>query len=467
MSKFTTAGNLRRHLTTQHGFSIPHRFSIERRRNSEIYIYVGEPPSSDVEIQQHCACPCCNDHFAELTSLNCHFFGAHYEYVGHQSQGESDQQDEENVPSSSLSVTPNSTGQKRNYDEALCLDGIIFDSPLGEHLFAKNFDVSNAFGAMKASLATNKSKLSLEDNLFLALSSTSILLLQPNKYPDEVQPFFSYDDWREASERIQLMFKIKRLPMPIATTMQFIEITDKLRSKSISRVGAVIRLKSLTLQAQEKKLAKAFAGMISKLPFVALDEDMHEMERCSRFVDPFLSGLFDDPDNGVYLRWTDETTLTATKSCGVKWGSSLAYGEAKPATQVDNHLVVNKDLVKVALLCKEALDNQLYEGMLGIQVIGRTVAFYVLTLPAQSLYTLIPLAQIELPDSLQDLPSFATETPSLLKVLDAFDRLCVPAAHPEVTRQRLAPTLTMSKILQLFSESKGCKRPCNLYLRYN
>ncbi|CEI96017.1 hypothetical protein RMCBS344292_10188 [Rhizopus microsporus] len=185
--------------------------------------------------------------------------------------------------------------------------------------------------------------------------------------------------------------------------------------------------------------------MILKLPFVALEEDMNEIELCSRFVDLFLTGLFDDPDNGVYLHWTDETILKAkvdnpsrlrsgmwaTKSCGVKWTSSLAYGEAKPAIQGDNYFVVCKDLIKVTMFCKEALDNQLFEGILAIQVIGRTVVFYLLTLLAQSLYALIPLAHIIIPDSLQSLPSLATEIPIIFKALRAFDRVCVTAAHSE------------------------------------
>ncbi|KAI8388561.1 uncharacterized protein BYT42DRAFT_611592 [Radiomyces spectabilis] len=149
------------------------------------------------------------------------------------------------------------------------------------------------------------------------------------------------------------------------------------------------------------------------------------MELCSSVVDPFLTGLFDDPDNGVYLRWIDETTLTAkkadissrprpdrciTKSGGVKWTSSLAY----------------------ATFCKEALDEQLFKGILAIQVIGRAVMFYVHALPGQSLYTLISLARVRIPDSLETLPSMVTEVPAILKVLDVFDRLCVPASQSEV-----------------------------------
>lgn len=65
-------------------------------------------------------------------------------------------------------------------------------------------------------------------------------------------------------------------------------------------------------------------------------------------------GFVDDPDNDTYLRWTNKSTLEAksmressgrsdiciTKSCGVKWSTSVGYGEAKPsAREQDNCLI--------------------------------------------------------------------------------------------------------------------------------
>ncbi|KAG1073120.1 hypothetical protein G6F42_025844 [Rhizopus arrhizus] len=157
------------------------------------------------------------------------------------------------------------------------------------------------------------------------------------------------------------------------------------------------------------------------------------MELCSRFIDPFLAGLFDDPDNSIYLRWLDETTLEAkakeasssrpdlsvTKSLGVKWATTLAYDEAKSAMYSDDHFIICKDLIKVASFCKDALDDQLFEGILAVQTIGRTVVFYLLTLPSQSIYTMIPLAIIKVPDSINDLPGLVYKVPDILKVLDA------------------------------------------------
>lgn len=93
--------------------------------------------------------------------------------------------------------------------------------------------------------------------------------------------------------------------------------------------------------------------------------------------------------------------MCITKSYGVKWSSSCGYGEAKASKQAEDHHVVCYDLLKVAAFCKNALDKRKFDGILGIQIVGRTIIFYVLLLPATKLYTMLKLAEIKLPDSLQ------------------------------------------------------------------
>ncbi|KAI9487099.1 MAG: hypothetical protein EXX96DRAFT_646812 [Benjaminiella poitrasii] len=178
----------------------------------------------------------------------------------------------------------------------------------------------------------------------------------------------------------------------------------------------------------------------------------------------------------IYLHWINERTLEAktnessqsrpdlcvTKCCGVNWSTSLAYGEARLAVHSYNNYLLCMDLINVATFCKEVVDKQLFEGILGIQIIDRMVVFYLLTLPSHGLYTLIPLASIKIPDSIQSLPALITKARAILKVLDVFDRLCVRATRANVISDRYAPTLPIGSIQQLFSESKKRKRQCVL-----
>ncbi|KAG1443313.1 hypothetical protein G6F56_010717 [Rhizopus delemar] len=73
-------------------------------------------------------------------------------------------------------------------------------------------------------------------------------------------------------------------------------IIDDIINKTINREEDNVRLKKLPLDEYGHKFAKAVGGLILKLMRAPMDEDANETELCSRFTDPFLTGLFDDPD---------------------------------------------------------------------------------------------------------------------------------------------------------------------------
>lgn len=150
--------------------------------------------------------------------------------------------------------------------------------------------------------------------------------------------------------------------------MNMIKIIQEVLEGTATREMAAIKL--LKFDPTNKsvyKFAKAIAELIKKLLRLSLAEDSNEMEFCSRFVDPFLSGLFDDPDQNIFLRYSNETTLEAkneqsllnwrpdlciTRLQGVKWSSSLGFGEAKPACQESNLYGICRDLLWLPCFAK-------------------------------------------------------------------------------------------------------------------
>ncbi|CEP20080.1 hypothetical protein [Parasitella parasitica] len=268
--------------------------------------------------------------------------------------------------------------------------------------------------------------------------------------------------------------------MPVDSVANILARIVSLRDDA--QKDAIKAINALSLSVHESKFAEALCSLIRKLPPLLIEEDANESELCSRFVEPFLSGLFDDPDAGVYVRWTNEMTLEAkkyglqeslrpdlciTECYGVKWSSTFGYGETKASNQADDHHLVCCDLLRIAVFCKSALDKQNFDGILGIHIVGRTIIFYVLLLPAMRLYTMLRLAEIKLPDGLQGLASFVTELPCILSVLEVFDNLCVPTKDIKRTTDYLAPVVSMSSFQQLSLSSKNRKRACHLKLRYN
>lgn len=221
--------------------------------------------------------------------------------------------------------------------------------------------------------------------------------------------------------------------------------------------------------------------MVRKLPRVSIAEDTNEYELSTRYIDPFLCGLFDDPDEGIYLCWINETTLEAQKHedlsmnhpdlClsslhGVKWKATHGYGEAKSASQGNNNFLICQDLLRIAIFCKNALDAQNMESVLGIQVIGRIITFYILVLPSTSLYVMRELAKIKVPDCLDDLTKLVMDIPHVLLVLDVFNRVCIQSLDP-LMPDRHCPTIITAALNCVFSSSQDRKRLCPLKHRHN
>ncbi|ORE02242.1 hypothetical protein BCV72DRAFT_252576 [Rhizopus microsporus var. microsporus] len=232
--------------------------------------------------------------------------------------------------------------------------------------------------------------------------------------------------------------------MPLNIVGDLLGILDKLIKGSLNRIQAEMSLKSLAQGSNEFKFAKSLNMLVTRLPRLHIEEDVNETRLCMRFVDPFLTGLFDDSDSGAKQSngcIDRRPGLCTAKSC------------AKPAARDGDHYLVCIDLVRMTVLSKEALNKQCLDGVLGIQIVGRTLMFYVLLLPAEGIYTLLQLAEVKIPDSLQSPSYLVMDVSNTLSMIGVFDRLCVCSNNQQIIIDRKTPT--------------DRKRQCHLKRRHN
>lgn len=90
-----------------------------------------------------------------------------------------------------------------------------------------------------------------------------------------------------------------------------IDVIEDITQGGTSREDAIIRLLSLDLPMKENKFKNAIVELLRKLPRQCITDDTNESELITRYIDPFLCGLFDDPDQGTLLQWTNDTKLQA------------------------------------------------------------------------------------------------------------------------------------------------------------
>ncbi|KAI9483107.1 MAG: hypothetical protein EXX96DRAFT_599675 [Benjaminiella poitrasii] len=295
-----------------------------------------------------------------------------------------------------------STRAEDRYLEMELLDPKDLSFPLVDHddyFVAQQFNVTNAIYEFQCSVLRQKWKLSIKDHIHHAMAINSILLLSPTKYSDNLSPHFCEANLRATIDQIKFIYGLNSPHMQIKTELDI---------EAISRSQAIVKLLQLDLLPDERKFANGLVELVKKLPRVPVKEDVNESELNIRFVDPFLCGLFDDPEEDVFLRWTNDITfearknetlwvyrpdLTITSLKGVNWSTSHGYGEVKSVYHEANNFLLSKDLIRVAIFCKNALNAHNLEGVLGA---------------------------LQLPNNLCDLRKLLMDMPLALLVLDVF-----------------------------------------------
>ncbi|KAI8992441.1 hypothetical protein BDB01DRAFT_778454 [Pilobolus umbonatus] len=509
--RFVQPQKLRIHLKNQHLITIPERKKA-RRHNNYSFTYV-KTTTSHESVEEQFGCPACLEHFAMKHELKRHYYSDHaetlpatesrpqclnsgsersvvYKQEKEATSGDSESEKQQKVTikddvriqqleQNGKQIKRRTTSIDSIENELLNPSSISFLPPDPQNCFKiQSLDVNIAFYNFQQSILNNKWKLTLEDHMHSAMALHSILFLSPEQHIyNDISPFFDQTMYTTIINTIEGKYGFKRPLFPMDTITKILNIIQDVLRKSISRDKSIVLLLSLDIPAQEIRFVKMIVQLMNKLPWNPISDNTNESELGTRYIDPFLCGLFDDPDQGMYLRWTNEITMEARKNddlanksrpdicitslCGSRFSTSHGFGEVKSAAHDSNHFLLCKDLLRVATFCKDALDTQNMKAVLGIQVVGRTICFYILLLPAKGLYIFLELGKINIPSSLQDLTKLVMDAPLLLLIIDAFGRLCVPSTGVS-SPDRHRPTISKSRFNQIFSLSQNRKRLCPL-----
>ncbi|KAG1136768.1 hypothetical protein G6F37_012578 [Rhizopus arrhizus] len=225
-----------------------------------------------------------------------------------------------------------------------------------------------------------------------------------------------------------------------------------------------------TVNPNEAKFLKSIAKLIEKLPNQALMDTIKETEHCQRYVEPILSGLFDDPEQEVLFRWTsvlneeynqDSSISSArpdsvmTRMDGLFFGFSLGFAEIKHTTSTSKYLV-SKDLIRLGILSKNSIDQHDLQGCLTIQVVGFQMVVFLTTLLADGLYVMVEIGNITIPASIREIPQYLTNSDEIISILECFETWCSPSPQPQPSFKR--KSLDDESFARLVSPSRSVKR---------
>ncbi|KAG2210124.1 hypothetical protein INT45_008096 [Circinella minor] len=136
-------------------------------------------------------------------------------------------------------------------------------------------------------------------------------------------------------------------------------------------------------------------------------DEIHEQELCIRYLNAALSPLFDDPEKGYFFRWTSTKLMDAPTSVNglsgmiifvlrsVTLTKNIGFGEIKSIQQCSNNFVISF-----------------------------TTTFYISTLMADGIYTMIEIGSITVPSAISNLGKYLIDFDIILNILYIYEQRC-------------------------------------------
>ncbi|KAG1050142.1 hypothetical protein G6F43_007561 [Rhizopus delemar] len=351
--------------------------------------------------------------------------------------------------SSSTPATPSSSSSSH-----VCLQSekelsVTLKQPGVDRLLVNGTDISELFYQMQqnAYQSGKTNSLTLETDVHLILSLSSILLLQNNnRLHQDWIPFLGNGLYRKTRDHVIKSLNCTCPEFSTKLLVDIIDIVSKVYRKNVDRLTASASLLSLasnTTDTMDKKLIMSVMQLIQFLPMDPTYECISETTYITRYILPMIQPLFDDHDKNIRLDFTftepaDKSPTHAhifngnpdcivasfmheTDNC-----VSIGYGEVKPLTTANNHYLVNWDLVRLGMFGKNTINQNKLRGSLSIHVVAPHIIYYIMQLNADGLYTMTELLRVQCPMSISELSGYVAKFSQVKEVLDVFETHCIP-----------------------------------------
>ncbi|KAG0765947.1 hypothetical protein G6F24_004001 [Rhizopus arrhizus] len=310
------------------------------------------------------------------------------------------------------------------------------------------------------------------DQHVLALSS--ILLLKPSRTNSDLHQFIGREICEDLIDYLLEEYGIRSCEFDQYTRLDAEKIVKNCIRKKITEFQDSQKLMALMVASNNvhNRILFCFRNLLEQLPLEPISQKVDELELITRYTTAAINPLLENLMKHVMFRWTSvandeckssEISLllarpdsTISMVIGTEIGQTVGYGEVKPASQALNHKLVGKDLVRLALLSKNAIDMYHSKFVLSFLVVGHHATFYLTDGTRNGFYPMVEIAHIQLPMSLKELPLFIAQADQLIIVSSAFWSLCVDQKTDQ--QSSLMPTLSDNEIATIMDIHTNRKR---------
>ncbi|ORX62855.1 hypothetical protein DM01DRAFT_1007454 [Hesseltinella vesiculosa] len=393
--------------------------------------------------------------------------------------GDVEDSDESSETSDALDISATSTSAPIRAPPSTPARLSLCLKPLGEErFFVGQDDISDKFYQLQKyvfELAEDGfNNLTLESDVHLILSLSSILLLQNNNRMHKAMiPFFGQQVYCKIRKHFLDTWPTSSR-FPAASIAELIQTSQDYCGNQVDVCDAgtsILALAKTMDDTIEKRLTLSVYQLIQCLPNDPTNGQMSETTLITRYLVPLLQPLFDNKNKSIRIEFTATDRADSSKRPPQFTGSpdciltifphatddgvNVGFGEIKKMTK--DHYLVNWDLVRLALFAKNAIDSSHISGALSIHVVAPYVTFYLTMLSSDGIYTMTELDHLQFPLSVSEVPAYISNFSRLKNVVHIFESLCTTGSNSnDISWKR--DSLLMSDMETLLDKKKCRKR---------
>ncbi|KAI9282317.1 hypothetical protein BY458DRAFT_486626 [Sporodiniella umbellata] len=355
--------------------------------------------------------------------------------------------------------------------------GWVFLLPDNDHLVFQNIDITKGFHEFRHYVKTiidEPRLLTYESHVQHVLALSSVLLLKPCRTNSDLHQFIGREICEGLIEYLLEEYGIRSCEFDQYTRLDAEKIVKNCIRKKITEFQDSQKLMALMVASNDVHnwILFCFRNLLEQLPLEPISQKVDELELITRYTTAAINPLLENLMKHVMFRWTSvandeckssEMSLllarpdsTISMVVGMEIGQTVGYGEVKPASQALNHKLVGKDLVRLALLAKNAIDTYHSKFVLSFLVVGHHATFYLTDGTRNGFYPMVEIAHIQLPMSLKEFPLFIAQADQLTIISSAFWSLCVDQKTEQ--QSSLMPGLSDNEIATIMDIHTDRKR---------
>ncbi|KAF1802234.1 hypothetical protein FB192DRAFT_1342671 [Mucor lusitanicus] len=243
-------------------------------------------------------------------------------------------------------------------------------------------------------------------------------------------------------------------------------------------VAAKFAIQQKEFDANTKStIEKILKTLVRKIPACKFSSSVRENVISNLYADAILSPMFTNPDKKKHLFWylckftsrtapsqqSDESAkqpdFVSKQLKGCNWVIDSIVGEVKGEDVKEDKYMCIKDLIRVAFISVTSINDNLFDSIIGVHIVGLQITFYVTTLVADSLYLMMEICSFQLPRDASNLMNFTTTFDDLMLVMEYADK-CVVSKQEEKLKEMLCDGIATPEFARFLSLSKDRRREC-------